>query len=291
MKVIVNLAGGFGNQLFCYSFGYALAKKKNAELIIDTSTQDNKLTRNLELMKLNIQFDHRISYKYKSSFFERAVFNKIRKLKAIGFSTKIYNESNPTTFENSVFAIRRNTYFKGNWQSEKYFLDYRLELLKILTPKEERNISFRNICCEIKNCNSVAVHIRRGDYVEIGCQLSMSYYDSAISLIQAKMPNETIVLYVFSDDIDFCKEYFSKKREFDNKGIKICYPHYESDDYTLDDLFLMSNCKHMIMANSSYSWWASWLNQHEGKIVICPELGIWKGDFYPAKWIKIQCDK
>ena len=291
MKVIVNLAGGFGNQLFCYSFGYALAKRKNAELIIDTSTQDNGLTRNLELMKLNIRFSHRISYKYKKGFFERAVLNKIRKRKAIGFTTKIYNEINPTIFEDAVFDIQENTYFKGNWQSEKYFINYRDELLEMLTPKEERNISVRNLCSEMNNCNSVAVHIRRGDYVKIGCQLNMSYYDAAISMIRAKLPEAKLVLYIFSDDIDFCKKYFSEKQEFAVKGIELCYPQYKSDNYTLDDLFLMSNCKHMIMANSSYSWWAAWLNQNKEKIVICPELGMWKGDFYPDNWIKIRCDE
>jgi len=291
MKVIVNLAGGFGNQLFCYSFGYALAKRKNAELIIDTSTQDNGLTRSLELMKLNIRFNHRISYKYKKGFFERAVLNKIRKRKAIGFTTKIYNEINPTIFEDAVFDIQENTYFKGNWQSEKYFINYRDELLEMLTPKEERNVSVRNLCSEMNNCNSVAVHIRRGDYVKIGCQLNMSYYDAAISMIRAKLPEVKLVLYIFSDDIDFCKKYFSEKQEFADKGIELCYPQYKSDNYTLDDLFLMSNCKHMIMANSSYSWWAAWLNQNKEKIVICPELGMWKGDFYPDNWIKIRCDE
>ena len=68
------------------------------------------------------------------------------------------------------------------------------------------------------------------------------------------------------------------------------YPQYESDNKTLDDLFLMSHCKHIIMANSSFSWWAAWLNQNENKIVICPELGMWSGDFYPEKWNKIICE-
>ena len=291
MKIIVDLAGGFGNQLFCYSFGYALAKKKNAELIIDTSTQDNGLTRNLELLKLNVQFNHRISYKYKGEFIERAILNKIRKRKAIGFTTKIYNEKNPTIFEKTVFDIRENTYFKGNWQTEKYFVDYRSDLLKMLIPKEERNVSVRNICNEMNNCNSVAVHIRRGDYVKIGCQLNMEYYERAISMIQSKFPEERLIFYVFSDDIDFCKKYFSEKRGCAAKDIELRYSQYESDNYTLDDLFLMSHCKHMIIANSSYSWWAAWLNQNEEKTVICPELGMWKGDFYPSDWIKIQCEE
>ena len=291
MKIIVDIAGGFGNQLFCYSFGYALAKRKNADLIIDTSTQDNGLTRTLELLKLNVRFNHRISYKYKRAFFERAVLNKIRKRIAIGFTTKTYKEKNPTIFEDSVFDIRKNTYFKGNWQSEKYFLDYRSDLLRMLTPKEERNVLLRNICSEMNNCNSVAVHIRRGDYVKIGCHLNMNYYDQAISMMRSKYPGEKLVIYVFSDDIDYCKKYFSEKQELAVEGIDLRYPQYESDNYTLDDMFLMSHCKHMIMANSSYSWWAAWMNQNEDKTVICPELGMWKGDFYPDEWIKIQCEE
>ncbi len=291
MKIIVNLAGGFGNQLFCYSFGYALAKKKNAELILDTSTQDNGLTRNLELLQLNVRFDRRISYKYKKEFIERAILNKVRKRKAIGFSTKIYKEKSPTVFEKTVFDIQKSTYFKGNWQSEKYFSDYRTDLLKMFTPKEERNIMVRNICNEMKNCNSVAVHIRRGDYVKIGCQLNMDYYDQSISIMKSKYPKEKLILYVFSDDVNFCKKYFSRKRELAGKGIELCYPQYESDNYTLDDLFLMSHCKHIIMANSSYSWWAAWLNQNNDKKVICPSFGMWREDFYPDEWLKIQCEK
>ena len=125
----------------------------------------------------------------------------------------------------------------------------------------------------------------------IGCQLNMEYYDQAISMMKSKYPGEKLILYVFSDDIDFCKHYFSEKQHFATEDIQLCYPQYESDNYTLDDLFLMSHCKHMIMANSSYSWWAAWLNQYKEKTVICPELGMWKGDFYPDDWIKIRCDE
>lgn len=108
-----------------------------------------------------------------------------------------------------------------------------------------------------------------------------------------------IHIYLFSQGTE---SEFLEFKEFQNvhfcldmgaqeSFLELCYPQYKSDNYTLDDLFLMSNCKHMIMANSSYSWWAAWLNQNKEKIVICPELGMWKGDFYPDNWIKIRCDE
>lgn len=286
MKVIVDLAGGLGNQLFCYSFGYAVSRKTRSELILDTSMQDNGIARELELLNFNVDYSDRISYVYKTSLVDRVFFNKVRKIKSIGIKTRIYQEKEPTKFEPEAFKISTDTYFKGNWQTEKYFSEYRNELLKILVPKHERPQSVKGLVNEMQKCNSVAVHIRRGDYLKIGCQLSMDFYDKAILKFQELNQRRNTVFYIFSDDIDFAKQYFGK---YENK-IELHYPQYESENKTLDDLFLMSHCKHMIMANSSFSWWAAWLNQNKNKIVICPELGMWSGEFYPEEWDKIICD-
>ncbi len=95
---------------------------------------------------------------------------------------------------------------------------------------------------------------------------------------------DDLKFYIFSDDTLFCRQYFGKFSE----DINIVYPEYQSNNTTLDDLWIMSHCKHMIMANSTYSWWGAWLNKNENKIVVCPELGIWTGDFYPEEWVKIK---
>lgn len=284
MKIIVDMAGGLGNQLFSYCFGYALAREKKAQLYIDTSMQDCGIARELGLLNFNVGFDKRISYKYKRDLLNRALYNKIRKRFTIGFNTKIYNETNPTVYDSKVFNISKDTYFKGNWQSEKYFTKYRDELLKILTPVNERSESVRELIGILQESNSVALHIRRGDYVKIGCQLNMIYYDKALQLLKDRVGIKSPKIYVFSDDIDYCKEYFNKY----SKDFEFNYPEYDSDNTTLDDLLIMSNCKHIIMANSSFSWWAAWLNTNLNKIVICPELGMWCGDFYPEEWIKIK---
>ena len=62
----------------------------------------------------------------------------------------------------------------------------------------------------------------------------------------------------------------------------------EDEDQTLRDFYLMVNCSHFIIANSSFSWWAAWLGKAPDKVVICPEIGVWTGDFYPEEWIKIK---
>ena len=93
MKVIAELTGGFGNQLFAYACGYALAKKKGADLYINTYMADNGMSRELGIDELTIEYVERITYKYKRDFLNRAVFNKIRRRKAIGAKTKIFKEN------------------------------------------------------------------------------------------------------------------------------------------------------------------------------------------------------
>lgn len=286
--IVTKISDGFGNQLFMYACGYAVAKKQKTTLILDINTVVSNRMRRYELDSLNIEYGKLLRVR---AFSNCTILKIAGKIQSFVFSHCMHFYKGKINFgyDEGINDIKNNTYIDGYWQSEKYFAEYREDLLKILTPKEERNKSVKQLYEEMRNCNSVALHVRRGDYLGIGCQLNMVYYDQAISMMKSKYPEDKLILYIFSDDIEFCINYFSGKQGFAAKGIELRYPQYESDDYTLDDLFLMSHCRHMIMANSSYSWWAAWLNQNEGKTVICPELGMWKGDFYPDEWIKIKC--
>lgn len=281
MKIIVDIAGGLGNQMFSYAFGYALCRKKNAKLIIDTTMQDCGIAREYGLSNFNIVYDGRISWGYKKDFLNRALINKLKFKYAIGITTKLYVEKTPTEFESDVYDVNKDTYFKGNFQSELYFSDCRSELLHLFTLVDERELSVQGLTNKMYSEESVSVHIRRGDYTQIGCVVDMEYYDRAINFIEQSCQQP--IFYIFSDDIMFCREYFSK---YSDK--KIIYPDYHSDNRSIDDMYLMSKCKHNIIANSSYSWWGAWLNLNPKKIVVCPEVGVWKGDFYPSEWIKIK---
>lgn len=282
-KIIVSLAGSCGNQMFSYAFGYALANEKKCKLCIETTNQDCGITRSYELDNLKIKYEKRISWSYKQGIFDKIILNRIKRLYSIGLCTDIYKEKRPTVFEPEVFSIKQNTYFVGNWQSEKYFINYRNELLKLLEPKQISDETKR-FAEEMKSVNSISLHVRRGDYLQAGCALSMDYYDKAIQYIIGKIENP--VFFVFSDDLSFCKDYLSK---FD--AVDIRYPEIKMLNPVIEDMYLMSQCKHNIIANSSYSWWGAWLNQNPTKFVVCPELDMWTGDFYPDKWHNIKAKK
>ena len=105
-------------------------------------------------------------------------------------------------------------------------------------------------------------------------------HEEALDIIKERYGSEP-VFFVFSDNKKYADDFFSAA------GLEYRLMDYETEDAVRDDMFLMSRCSHNIMANSSYSWWGAWLNRNKDKTVICPEKGVWGGDFYPEGWMKV----
>ena len=99
------------------------------------------------------------------------------------------------------------------------------------------------------------------------------------------MKDPDLTAYVFSDDIDYARSFFEQNVV---DGITMKYMDYDNEEKTVLDMYLMSCCKHNIMANSTYSWWGAYLNADPDRVVICPVTGKWKEDFYLPEWIKIK---
>jgi hypothetical protein len=149
---------------------------------------------------------------------------------------------------------------------------------------------------EIDASNSIAIHVRRGDYMKnpYFYNLETQYYQKAIRFFKEKFSDSQF--YFFSDDLQWVRNEFGGKKEYkfvDINNEKIGYFNTIKDT---EDLFLISQCKHQIIANSTYSWWGAWLNTNPDKIVITPtkwsndneaQKKYEKGDFIPEKWIKI----
>lgn len=147
-------------------------------------------------------------------------------------------------------------------------------------PKEK--IIFPNgIMKKILEKESVSVHIRRGDYKSHNLLLDDGYYLAAADMISHRINNP--VWIVFSDEINYVKENYRFKGEV----------IYIDDSYKLKDyeqLILMSQCKHNIIANSTFSWWGAWLNQNKNKCVVAPSKWISsQKNIVPIDWIKIKC--
>lgn len=260
--IIVRLKGGLGNQMFQYALGRVLAIKNNTELLLDLNyfKSKNFTTRAYNLSTFNIKA--KILQENKIPFF-------------IKYFLPIFKKIN----------WNKNIYLDGYFQSEKYFKEYTGVIREDFTLKEV-SIKSESLIKEIKNCNSVCMHIRRGDYIgnKFHPLQDISYYENGIKELEKNVKIDNI--YIFSDDIVWCKEnlQFNYNIMFVNK-----------DDLGITDveeLWIMTLCKYFIIANSSFSWWGAWLSERVGKIVVCPQKwfadkNIDTSDLIPEDWIRL----
>ena len=276
--IVSTSTDGFGNHLFMYACGYAMARRHKEKLALDTTYLATSNLREYELGGLRVEYDKLYSINKSLPYFLKVVLRKV--IHACMFMRfKQYLEKQAWHYDGELLQTTGSCRLRGYWQSEKYFKQFRAEILKMLTLNYQTTDSFRSILMKMKSSNSVAVHVRRGDYVALGICLGKDYYQAAIRLIKEKVDNP--VFYVFSDDMDYAKELF----EEEDKD-KMLFVNYVSVNATLEDFFLMKSCRNNIMANSSYSWWGAWANENEEKIVVCPKRSL-TDDFYPEEWIKL----
>lgn len=286
-RVIVKVGDGLGNQLFNYAFGYAVAKRLGTSLAIDTSLLDTGKIKNrtYELDGFQVAYENRYSYKY--------VFNpRLRKLgldklirhSCIGLGVQEYFEKEMFVYDEGVFQVKKDTYFSGYWQNHRYFDDYRNELKEMIRPSWKPSDSMKKIQEEMRKSYSVALHVRRGDYVTERWNLPMNFYDKALQTIREQVAGN-IKAFIFTDDVDFAKDYF---KDSAIPEMDFIFPGYESNHPAMDDLTLMREANCNIIANSTFSWWGAYLNNRENHRVICPDYDMWTGEFYLDDWQKID---
>ena len=280
--ITTNIYGGLGNQMFQYACGKSLSIKNNTELGIEKTLFKNYELRDFLLDKFNTKYKapnySKLQRNLISNYYIRAVLFYLNKFKIFQFG--LFFEKEDFKYNKKIESPNIK-FIYGYWQSVDYFENIRKELLKDFTLKERLDTINKELMEEIRSSNSISLHVRRGDYLKMkdsenGHGLcSLEYYDNAIKYISKEVLNPHF--YVFSDDIDWVKN--SLKIPFPVTFINNNYKNPEKD------LILMKNCKHNITANSSFSWWGSWLNENLNKIVVMPSkwmnnLEIPKGLIY-----------
>lgn len=280
--VYARITEGLGNQLFKYACAFAVAENNKDKIIIDTSGYEFR-SRGYMLDKLNISAEVGAFPIPKSDGkFDRAVA-KIKRYILINKTgiCKIVNEHKETqmNYGNYDFRYQKNIYMDGYWQNHQYFDNYKNKLMHEFSPKYGiLSYDCITIMDKMKSENSVAIHIRRGDY-STNWLIDIKFYFDAIKIIETT--KSRLVYYLFCEDKKFATEFASK-----HDGIIIISNIYKFSD--IEEFFLMSSCKNQIIANSTFSWWAAYLNQNTNQIVIAPDFKQWTGDYYPEKWITIK---
>ena len=168
----------------------------------------------------------------------------------------------------------------GYWHSERYFKNVTEIVRKEFVFKDidKQNMNLAHEMQDDSEYTSVSIHVRRGDYFIYHLKvLDIDYYEKAVNYIQSKVRKPRF--YIFSDDMQTATELAEKL------GINYIPVLLNSGVDSYKDMFLMSQCKHNIIANSSFSWWGAWLNNNESKIVITPS---WGRDFKCEDWVLIK---
>lgn len=227
--IVVDLFGRMGNQLFQYFFGYAMSKKHKCRVLYRCN---------------DLKIGH------------------------LGFPIEITTLNYPTINEKQFHyyepPFKNYHVYTGYWQSQKYFVEYREDILKMF--------NFKLLLPEV-----TSVHVRRGDYLNLPNQhpvQSATYYIEGVEKVRGEGP-----IFVFSDDPQWCRDNFPREWKI-----------MSSSDYTAD-FFMMASCPYHVISNSSFSWWAAWIN---GQRVTAPNN--WLGpalhrhntkDLLPSEWEKL----
>ncbi|MCK5177796.1 MAG: alpha-1,2-fucosyltransferase [Candidatus Aenigmarchaeota archaeon] len=283
---IVRLTGGLGNQMFQAAIAKSLELKQKTTVKLDadfykicpknmgfhngleidrifnitnfTTKKENQKFKGLYILWMNKEWSFTTVEK---KILGKNIFFKLK--------DNFVVDDNPAKFNKNYLNLKDDFYLSGCFQSYKYFKEYDEEIRKLfLFPKiADKKNAF--ILKKIKNTNSVSIHVRRGDYLnKMNAELNVvdsRYYKSAIKTIAKEVKNP--VFFIFSDDINWCKE------NFEYLGEKY-YIDWNKKKESFRDMQLISSCKHNIIANSSFSWWGTWLNKNPNKIVICPEYWL-----------------
>ncbi len=275
---LIKVTGGLGNQMFMYAL-YIAMKKTFPNTRLDLS----------DMQHYHAHHGYEMNHVFNLPKTEFCINQKLKKVLEFLFFKTILERKQ----KGSLDAYRKPIawpfiYFKGFYQSERYFKDVEADVRKVFTFNSalfnEKSKALLQLL-EKDEC-SVSLHVRRGDYLQPkfwknnGSVCQLPYYHNAVKAMAQHVASPHY--YVFSDDIEWVRE-------------NLPLPHATFIDWnkgkeSWQDMMLMSHCRHNIICNSTFSWWGAWLNAHPGKIVVTPNRWYASGDdpyIVPKGWLRV----
>jgi hypothetical protein len=304
--IAIELMGGLGNQMFQYAAGRALADRLGVDLVLDDlhfnqiKPLNSKVTaRQYGLSHFNIRAQLATTTdlsRWKKGIgrlqqLENKVHKRLHLEKLnLSISTRLferrYYQQPSFTYDEHWSSLQDGLYLKGYFQSELFFSMIAESIRLDFTLKRSIDEKNKEIEKKILNSESVCLHVRRGDYLANAQVLAfhgichLNYYQKAVRFFQKYLHQPQF--FVFSDDIDWCR----KNLDLNENTIFVDHNGTSPEK----DIFLMSQCQHHIIANSSFSWWGAWLAKKPDQQVIAPRQ--WFGsrnidsrDLVPVDWM------
>lgn len=274
------MTGGLGNQMFIYAMYLDMHKRFGDNVKIDITN----------LLHYHVHYGYelrKIFHIPPCEFHTSRIVKKLLECTIFRIILERHQHGSMDAYRNPLrwpFI-----YYKGFYQNERYFKDVEQEVRKAFTFDESMFNERSQLCLEHlrRNPKSVSIHVRRGDYTEpkhwlkLGQYASTTYFLNAIERMSKLLPGAQY--YVFSDDLQWVRDNLPLENAI--------YVDWNTGEDSWQDMMLMSNCRHNIISNSTFSWWGAWLNNNPDKIVMVPKR--WNSsqmstDLAPASWIPIE---
>jgi len=293
-KIVIKVQGGIGNQMFQFAY-YTELESKGYDVSLDLfyyqvyqSHNGFEIDKIFENLKFKIVSDDFRSY---LSDLDRNFLSRLRRKfspKKSHYIERIYSyDFNHHKIE---YLIRKSDiYLDGYWEDERYFKSVIHNVRKLYSFPSINEIQNINLYNDISNTLSISLHVRRGDKVKSKLHRvqDLNYYLEAINTVKG-LVGSNLTFFVFSDDVDWVKDQFS----FITEDFR--YVNWNTGKKSFRDMQLMSVCQHNIIAASTFSWWAAYLNNNPNKVVIAPSkmfndssVHLENKGFIPSSWIKI----
>jgi hypothetical protein len=293
-KIIVYLRGGIGNQLFMYATARALSLKNDAELVVDDWSgfvRDKLYDRSFELKNFKIQARLASKFEIISFLFYRLnkrIFKSPVKLSKKFFCMQILTETDAAKYlpELKDITLKGCNWLNGLWQSPKYFEHYKEILYKELMPPEPISQKFLKLGRKMISEESVAVGIRLYEdrpkyYSGPDDKIKNSIeINNVLNKIKNEIPNAKFYI--------FCTKNFKFLDELrlPENTLKVTAENGFED--TVNTLWLLSQCKHHVITNSSFYWWGAWLSNYKhnkSKQMIFAFKNFSNKNIIPENWI------
>ena len=298
--MITKISEGLGNQLFMYAHSYSVSKKNDFELFIDpySGYYQKKHIYNFFLDRLNISSNiasknYIFANKYRNFIKKILLFvDKFKINKKFIFENKDHNKK--SYFSELNFKNTNQHFFlDGNFESEKYFKNYRADILNEFKIKNENQFSDNKYLDLIKKKNVISICIRQHRFSEritnaeqkshiakskLFVEKTINYIKKSLVFFNNKVENPCYL--VWSNDFKDLNQYFDSKDFIFVENQK---------DKTITDFYLLTQCKYFIVGPSTFHWWGAWLSTHKDKICVRPrDINPSNNiDFWPENWMKI----
>ena len=292
---IIRMTGGLGNQMFQYALYLKLRSMERDVKMDDITEYVLSNARPIMLWAFGIEYPK--ATREEINRLTDGSLQLVHRIRRKLFGRKSLEcQEKDCNFDPAVLE-KDPAYLTGYFQTEKYFSDIAKQVREAFVFSDKIWDGLSSETAEkikvyeqrIDDTPSVAVHIRRGDYLETsevyGGICTEAYYEAAISLMKEKVPGATF--FVFSNDGKWATDW-AKKMESDENSFVVIEGTTEDTGYL--DLLLMSKCRHYIIANSSFSWWGAWLGSAKDKCVIAPSKWLNGKDYtdiYTKDMVKI----